>query len=268
MYGAIVDLDGTVYRGGKLLPGAQSGIATLREAGLDVLFFSNNPVKDGVAYAGSLSERGIPASPDEACSSAVVTTDYLTSQHAADEILCLGSTGLREQLRSAGLELTDDPERCDVLVVSWTPEFAYEDMQDALDAVDEETVFLGTDPDRTFPMDDGKLVPGSGAVIGAVAAVVGRDPDAVLGKPSEIALEFALERLDVPARQCLVVGDRLDTDIAMGERAGMTTALVSTGVTDYPDLAASQYRPDYVLDGLGDIETVLADLRENRERRE
>jgi 4-nitrophenyl phosphatase len=261
MYGAIVDLDGTVYRGGELLPGSKTGIATLREAGFDVLFFSNNPIKDGVAYAESLSEMGIPVTPDETCSSGVVTTDYLTREHADDEILCLGAECLREQLLSAGLALTDDPERCDVLVASWTPEFAYGDMQNALDAVDDDTIFLGTDPDRTVPMDDGAM-PGSGAIIGAVAAAVGRDPDAILGKPSEVAVEVALDRLDVPAHQCLVVGDRLDTDIAMGERVGMTTALVLTGVTDYADLATSDYRPDYVLEGLSDVETVLAELDE------
>jgi HAD superfamily hydrolase (TIGR01450 family) len=259
MRGAIVDLDGTVYRGGSLLPGAAEGVERLRNAGLDVLFFSNNPIKDGTAYAASLTELGIPVSPEEACSAGVVTAAYLREHHADDAILLVGAAGLRDQFRAADLSLTADPDRADVLVASWTPEFDYDDMQAALDAIDEGTAFLGTDPDRTFPTEDG-FVPGSGAITGAVAAVVGRDPDAVLGKPSDAALEFALDRLGAPPEECLVVGDRLDTDLAMGDRAGMTTVLVLTGVADREDLADSDVRPDYVIDRLGDVGSVLDDL--------
>lgn len=260
MDGAIVDLDGTTYRGGALIPGAADGVEALRAAGLDVLFFSNNPTKDGTAYADRLTDLGIPTAPEEACSSGVATTEYLREHHSGDRILLIGDGGLRDQLRRADLRLTDEPREADVLVASWTGEFDYEDMQTALAGVDESTVFLGTDPDRTFPLGDGVLIPGSGAVIGAVAATVGREPDAVLGKPSEFAVELALSRLDASPESCLVVGDRLDTDLAMGERAGMTTVLVRTGVADAGDVPGSDVQPDYVVDSLGDIEPVLDDL--------
>lgn len=260
MAGAIIDLDGTVYRGGALLPGAVEGVDTLRDAGFEILFCSNNPIKNGTQYVETLSDHGIAVSPGEACSAGVLTTAYLQDNHADDDILCIGTDGLRDQFRDADLQLTTDPEECDVLVASWTPTFDYGDMQDALDAVDETTTFLGTDPDRTFPMDDGRVVPGSGAVIRSVAAVVGRDPDAYLGKPSEIALEFALDKLGEPAEECLIVGDRLDTDLAMGDRAGMTTVLVLTGVSDRADVSESAIEPDYVIDGLGDIGDVLDSL--------
>jgi 4-nitrophenyl phosphatase len=258
--GAIVDLDGTVYRGGDLLDGTSAGIDALRNAGTDVLFFSNNPTKDGDAYLGRLAELGVDVDGMAACSAGVVTTEYLLEHHAEDEVLLIGSDGLRTQLQDAGLALTTEPGRSDVVVASWTPAFDYEDMRTALRAVDDDTTFLGTDPDRTFPMANGEVVPGSGAVAGAVAAAVGREPDAMLGKPSETALELAVERLGVPPEECLVVGDRLDTDLAMGDRAGMTTVLVLTGVTDRADLVDSDLRPDYVVDGLGEIGTVLADL--------
>ena len=257
MDGAIIDLDGTVYRGGNLLPGADRGVETLREAGVELLFFSNNPTKDSEAYAEHLTDIGVPATPDEACSAGVATTEYLRDHHAEDEVLCIGSEGLREQLVAADVRLTTAPEDAHVLVVSWTPEFGYTDMQDALDAVDEETVFLGTDPDRTFPDEGGRLIPGSGAVIGAVAAVVDREPDAILGKPSETALALALDRLGVDPGSSLIVGDRLDTDLAMGARAGMTTVLVLTGVSDFEDIDDSPVAPDYVLDSLGDIGDIL-----------
>jgi HAD superfamily hydrolase (TIGR01450 family) len=254
--GAIVDLDGTVYRGDSLLPDAADAIDRLRAAGLEILFFSNNPTRDGGAYVDRLRDLGVDVRPGEACSAGDVTTQYLERHHSDDPIMLVGSPRLRDQFRRAGLVLTADPGETEVLVGSWTREFGYEDMLAALRAVDEDTVFLGSDPDRTVPAE-GDEIPGSGAVVGALAATVGRDPDAVLGKPSEAALAFALDRLDLSPAECLVVGDRLGTDVALGERAGMTTALVLSGVTDADEVAGSDVEPDYVLDSLADVGTVL-----------
>ncbi len=254
--GAIVDLDGTVYRGDDLLPGASGAVDRLRSAGLDLLFFSNNPTRGGDAYVDRLRGYGVDVRAGEACSAGDVTTEYLLETHAEDTIMLVGSAGLCEQFEAAGLSLTSDPAATDVLVGSWTDGFGYDDMLAALRAVDEETAFLGTDPDRTVPAEAG-TIPGSGAVVGALSATLGRDPDAMLGKPSEAALRFALDRLDVDPAACLVVGDRLETDIALGERAGMTTALVRSGVAGDAEVAASDIDPDYVLDSLADIGTVL-----------
>ena len=258
--GALVDLDGTVYRGGTAIPGALEGIDTLREQGLDVLFCSNNASRSRETYVEHLGEFGIDATADAICSAGTVSTSYLREHHADDSVFLIGSAGLRDQFQDAGITLTDAPTETDVLVASWTDTFDYWDMRDALNAVDEETAFLGTNRDRTLPQDDGSAVPGSGAIIGAVAATVGRDPDAILGKPSEWMVEAALDRLGAPAEMCLVVGDRLDTDLAMGERTGMTTVLVLSGVSDREDVADSDVDPDYVIDSLGDIGTVLDTL--------
>jgi HAD superfamily hydrolase (TIGR01450 family) len=255
--GAVVDLDGTVYRGGVLLGGARDAVDRLRDSGLSLLFFSNNPTKDGAAYVDHLSELGVDARPGEAASAGDVTTSYLRANHADDGVLFVGSDGLRDQLEAADLRVTDDPAETDVLLGSWTPSFDYRDMDAALQAVDDETTFLGTDPDRTFPRENGGIEPGSGAIIHSLAATVGREPDAILGKPSEQALTLARERLGVPPSECLVVGDRLSTDLALGDRAGMTTVLVLTGVTDRSDIEASDVDPDYVIDSLGDIDEVL-----------
>ena len=258
--GAIIDLDGTVYRGGELLDGTQSGLRTIRDAGLDVLFFSNNPVKDGEAYVDRLRKLGIDVSSGEACSAGTVTTEYLAENHATDCIFCIGADGLFEQFKNADLQLVDDPADADVLVASWTPAFDYADMRDALVAADDDITFLGTDPDRTFPMENDTIVPGSGAIIGAVEAAIGKEPDRILGKPSEVALTAAMDRLDADPAESLIVGDRLGTDLRMGERAGMTTVLVLTGVTDRSDVHDHDVRPDYVIDGLGEIESVLEDI--------
>lgn len=260
--GAIVDLDGTVYRGNQLIPGVDGAISRLRECGLSLLFFSNNPTKDGGTYVEHLSNLGLDVRSGEACSAGVVTTEYLQAHHATDDILFVGSDGLRRQLLAADLSLTTDPNAAEVVLASWTPEFHYDDMTTALHAIDETTTFLGTDPDRTFPGENGRLIPGSGAIVNSIAVTTDRDPDAILGKPSEIALETALDRLGVPAEECLVVGDRLSTDLAMGARAGMTTVLVLSGVTDRTDVAESDVQPEYVIDSLADIDSVLSALTE------
>jgi HAD superfamily hydrolase (TIGR01450 family) len=257
MDGAIVDLDGTVYRGDRLLSGAKAGVESLRGAGLERLFFSNNPVRDSNSYAQRLTDLGIPTEPHEACSAGVATTEYLAEHHADDTVLCIGDDGLRSQLSDRDIQLTNTPADAEVLLASWTDEFAYEDMQTALDTIGDDVPFLGTDPDRTFPGPEGRPVPGSGAIIGAVSAVVGREPDRVLGKPSGVALDIALDRLGTDPQSTLVVGDRLETDLAMGERAGMTTVLVETGIADASDVTDSDIDPDYIIDSLGDIDTVL-----------
>lgn len=259
--GALVDLDGTVYRGTELLPSAHEGIETLRTAGVDVLFVSNNPAKSAEAFAERLVAMGVDVEAGRVVSSATLTTAYLAREHSGDEIFVVGSPGLRTQLHEGGLTLTDDPESCDVLVASYDREFDYDRLTAALRALESGAVFVGTDPDRTIPTAAGRAVPGSGAIINAIAGVAGRGPDVIVGKPSREAAEAALDRLDVPPAECLVVGDRLDTDILLGERRGMTTVLVLTGVTDRATLAASDVEPDYVIDSLGDIGSVLPEIR-------
>ncbi len=141
---------------------------------------------------------------------------------------------------------------------SFDRNFSFGTLWESLRALEDGVPFYGTDPDATIPVDDGEM-PGTGAVLAAMAAVAGREADAILGKPSSIAAAAAMERLDADPRNVLVVGDRLDTDIALGNRAGMETALVLTGVTDRADLADTDAdtEPDHVLESLAAVETLL-----------
>ncbi|WP_254274206.1 HAD-IIA family hydrolase [Haloarcula marina] len=255
--GVILDLDGTVYHGDRPLPGAADAVDRLRDRGLSLCFFSNNPLHDGAEYVDRLQSLGVDARPGEACSSAVVTREYVDDHHAGDGVFVVGSDSIRTRVGATRAELVTDPRDADALLASWTDEFHYRDMVDSLRALDDDTAFLGTDPDRTFPDADGNPTPGSGAIIRAIAGVVEREPDLVLGKPSEVAVAAALDRLDCRPEECLVVGDRLDTDIAMGERTGMETALVRTGVSDDRAIERSDVTPDHVLDSLADVDSVF-----------
>ncbi|EMA54275.1 HAD-IIA family hydrolase [Halococcus thailandensis] len=254
--GAIVDLDGTVYRGDAPIPGARRGIQALRNAAYDLCFFSNNPMQTPAEFADRLAEMDLTVRPDEIESAGTVTVDYLAAEHAADRLFLIGAPGLRTQLTDADLTLTDEPETADVLVASYTRDFEYDDMTDGLRALDAGAAFVGTDPDVTIPTANG-VIPGSGAIIRAIAGVAEREPDVIVGKPTDHALSAALATIDAAPENCLIVGDRLDTDIAMGARADIETVLVRTGTTDDDTLATSDLTPDHVLDSLGDIETVL-----------
>jgi 4-nitrophenyl phosphatase len=255
--GVVLDVDGTVLRGDDPIPGAAEGLDRLAADGLRRLFVSNNPTKRPPAYAERLRRAGFDATPDEVVTAGTITTAYLAAEHAADALFVVGEPALVEQLADAGLTVVDDERRADVVVVSIDRSFDYDRLTAALRAcAGEDVALVGTDPDMVIPAAEGD-VPGSGAIINAVAGVTGREPDVVLGKPSTQALDVVRDRLDVPPEECLVVGDRLDTDVALGERAGMTTALVRTGVAADVHLVDSDVRPDYVLDSLADVGTIL-----------
>jgi 4-nitrophenyl phosphatase len=260
--GVILDVDGTVLRGDRVLSGAREGLVAVEAAGCRRLFVTNNPTRGPEGYADRFERAGLSVAPEEVVTAAETTVAYLNAHHADDTLYVVGETGLYDQLDAAGFARTDDPDAADCLVASIDRSFDYDDLTAALWALsDDTTAFVGTDPDVVIPAGE-RDVPGSGAVVRAVEAVAGRTPDAVLGKPSATARRLVSERLGVPPESCLVVGDRPDTDVAFGNRAGMTTALVTTGVTDATAAATAgdddpDCRPDLILESLAELSDVL-----------
>lgn len=266
--GALLDVDGTVVRGEQQLPGAEEGLAALADRGIARLFVSNNPTRRPEAYAEKLRNAGIDATAEEVLTAATTTVEYLRRNHAEGRVYLVGEQGLHEQLTAAGFTVDvagegavggdgTGPSAPDVAVVSIDRGFDYGTLLAALRVIRTKAVpIVGTDPDAVIPAAEGD-VPGSGAIIAAVADVAEREPAAVLGKPHSLTRELALERLDVPPESCLVVGDRLDTDIALGAASGMTTVLVRSGVTNDARLARAAVTPDYVVDSLAALPAVL-----------
>ncbi|RQG91721.1 HAD-IIA family hydrolase [Natrarchaeobius halalkaliphilus] len=254
--GVILDVDGTIVLGSELIPGAIEGISALEDASCSRLLFSNNPTRGSDHYGDKLDPHGIDVGPDTVLTSATVSASYLSETYDDERVFLVGGDRLASILDEAGVSLTDEPAEAEVVLGSFDRAFSYEGLSAALDALENGVPFYGTDPDATIPVDGG-TIPGSGAILAAMEAVAGREPDAILGKPSSIAASAAKRRLEIDAEDTLVVGDRLDTDIALGEQAGMTTALVLTGVTDRSAVASSPVKPDYVLDSLADVERIL-----------
>lgn len=255
---ALVDLDGTVHRSGEPLPGAREGLAALRAAGVDIVFLTNDPTRTPAAYAERLVDAGVEADPTRVLTPMAVTVAYLEATHPDAAVLPVAGDAVVDQLRASSVELVDYPAAADVVVAGFDPGFDYAALTRGLRAVRAGAALVGTDPDRWVPTAEGPI-PGSGAIVGAVAAAAECEPEAVLGKPSRRTAEHAMERVGVPAERCLLVGDRLDTDVAMGARAGMRTALVLTGVATREDLAGADVRPDHVVESLADVGTVLDD---------
>lgn len=253
---AVLDVDGTIVRGETLIPGVTDGLRALDEAGCSRLLFSNNPTAGSEQYGEKLEPHGIAVDPERVLTSATVSAEYLAATHPDERVYLTGSDRLGTLLADAAIDLTDDPEAADVVVGSFDESFSFATLSEALRALDGDVAFYGTDPDTTIPVENGSI-PGSGAILAAMEAVAGRAPDAILGKPSAIAAEAAMSRLDTDPAETLVVGDRLNTDIALGKQAGMATAVVLTGVTDRAAIEASPVDPDHVLESLAEIETLL-----------
>lgn len=254
--GAIVDLDGTVYLGDRLIPGADTAIAALRERGVAVVFVTNKAVERRTDYRRKLDSLGVPAESEDIMTSSGMAAEYLASNHPTDPVFVVGEAPLREELSERGVELTDDPRETAILLASMDRGFDYDTLTDAVHAMDEDTTFLATNPDRTCPTENGEI-PDCGAIVGAIEGATGLEPPRVIGKPSRTAIDAASAALDVDPERCLVIGDRLETDVRMGHRAGMTTVLVLSGVTDRETVSRSPIEPDHVIDSLADVEMVL-----------
>lgn len=248
----LVDLDGTVYLGGQLLPGAGEAIAGLRAAGRRLCFLSNKPLQGRADYAAKLTRLGVPATPDDVINSSYVLARYLAREAPGARCFVIGEPPLVAELRAAGLVPAEDA-RVDYVVVAFDRTFDYRKLDVALQAVIRHGArLIGTNPDRTCPIEGGEI-PDAAGMIGAVEAVTGRRVDPIVGKPSRITLDVALERLGAAPGECAVVGDRLETDIAMGRAAGLATILVLTGVTRPGDPAIERWRPDHVVRSLADL---------------
>jgi HAD superfamily hydrolase (TIGR01457 family) len=254
--GLICDLDGTVYLSGQPLPGAVEALRRLRAAGVRVLFVSNNPLSSPQSYAERLTGMGIPTTADEVLTSGAVTADWIRGHAPGASVLVLGETNLFEELSAAGAKLVHKAEQAEVVIASFDRTFTYDKWVEAFRAIRSGARFIATNPDPTCPVDGGEI-PDCGGIIAALEASTGRTVEAVMGKPSPAMLAAALDRLGLAAKDVLIAGDRLGTDIALGTAGGVDSALVLTGVTSRAMAEAAPEKPTYVLESLGELPGIV-----------
>ena len=247
--GWLFDLDGTVYLGEVLLPGAAETIGALRADGRRVAFLSNKPLYTRGDYAEKLTRLGIPATTEEVINSSIVLARHLRKLDPGAPVFVIGEPPLIGELREHGFEVRND---ADVrwVVIAFDRTFDYAKLNTALQAVRRHDArLIATNPDRTCPVEGGEI-PDCAGMIAAVEAVTGKRVEAVVGKPSPIILEVALEALGVGAGDCVIVGDRIETDIVMGKRLGLATVLVLSGITRAGDPRIAELAPDLVVPGI------------------
>lgn len=250
--GYLLDLDGTVYVGERLIPGADRAIAHLRELGRKVLFVSNKPLSSRRDYAEKLSSLGIPVQEDEVINSSYVLAQHLSREAPGARVFAIGELPLLVELCRADLDLCEDPEKIEYVIAAFDRTFDYRKLNIAFQALRRGAHFYATNPDRTCPVEGGEI-PDAAAVIAALEATTGRKLEKTFGKPSRFMVEAALSILGFPADQCAMVGDRLETDMMMAKENGLLAILTLTGVTHRRDLASSPVQPDHVIAGIGDL---------------
>jgi HAD superfamily hydrolase (TIGR01450 family) len=255
--GYVFDLDGTVYLGDALLPGAAEAVAEIRARGRRTIFLSNNPTRDPQMYAEKLGALGIATPLTDIVNPVVTVPRWLRTHHPDAGVFVIGEEPLKRALAAAGLRLTERPEEIDVVVASYDRTFDYRKLQIAFDAIwqHRRAKLITSNPDRYCPMPGGRGEPDAAAVVAAIEACTGVTCEANLGKPGAEMLETTVRLLGLTADRCLMIGDRLSTDIAMAASAGMDSALVLTGETT-PEMAAALPAgdaPTWVLDRLDEL---------------
>lgn len=253
----VFDLDGVVYRGNQPLPGAVDTIENLRRLGHQVYFFTNNSSRTRLEYLEKLSGMGITTDVDHIMTASYATALYLVEHGAQGKsVYMIGREGVREALLSVGMKIISDPlvEKADYVVVGIDQEFSYCKIMEAQQAIYSGATFIGTNPDLTFPLEDGRVIPGNGALLAAIQAASGVQP-IVIGKPETPAMQEILELAHATPQDTIVVGDRLDTDILAGRRIGARAVLVLTGIAKESDLefAPPDMQPDIVVETLPDM---------------
>lgn len=234
----ILDLDGTLYRGGEVLPYAVEIVAELRGRGSQIRYVTNNSGQTRQAYVDKLTGMGFSAALNEVYSSAIASAAYCTQEKLA-KVFVVGEPGLVATLKDAGIAVTNANDSGEVqpssrgtaqaLVAGIHRQFNYDIMRAAMQQVLRGVRFIATNTDATFPVEEDVVVPGAGAIVASLTTCTGVEPY-VVGKPNPYMIELVMKEARLSPSDTLVVGDRYETDIESGLRAGVDTHLVLTGV--------------------------------------
>ena len=248
----IFDMDGTIYLGDHLLPGARRLVEELRARSIPVRYLTNNPTKDPSQYAEKLSRLGLPTPVEDVIGTVATTTEWILENKPGQVVYPIAEPPLIDAFARAGIPMSEDPARIDLVVASYDRTFDYAKLQIAFDAIwfHRRAALIGTNPDRFCPFPGGMGQPDCAAVVAAIEACTGTRAETVLGKPNPQMARTALRGLDIDLERAVMVGDRLMTDIRLATTAGMASAMPLTGESTREEAAAlpPQERPTYVLE--------------------
>ncbi len=245
----ICDMDGVIYHGNRLLPGAREFVDWLKAQGKKFLFLTNASERSPRELRQKMARLGIEVPEEHFYTSALATASFLASQKPHGTAYVIGEAGLTNALYEVGISMNDvNP---DYVVMGDTRSYSYERIERAVQLVLGGARLIGTNPDLTGPAESG-IVPSTGALIAPIELATGRKAYFV-GKPNPLIMRHALKQLDCRREETVIIGDRMDTDVVAGVEAEIEPVLVLSGVTSREDLTRFPYAPGYVLEGVGEI---------------
>ncbi|VVC03884.1 Pyrophosphatase PpaX [Candidatus Bilamarchaeum dharawalense] len=250
----IFDLDGVIYRGNTLIKGADKTVKLLKSRGIKTAYLTNACSRSRKGRICKMIELGLTAEENEMFTTSYAVSHYILENYpkAKRKVYYVGQKGVEEELKLHKIAVVDH-KKADIVVVGWDPDFNYKKMTEAYRAVARGAEFIATNTDTTFPVEDG-YKPGAGAMVASIACASGKKPK-IVGKPNIFILKMILERFKVKKSEVLMVGDRLETDIAFGKKAGIKTALVLTGVSKKEDV--KKIKPDYIFKSIADLPSIF-----------
>lgn len=253
----LLDMDGTFYLGDKLIDGAMDFTHTLKEQGKEFLFLTNNSSKNSHAYQEKLAKLGCEVMPNRVFTSGEATTIYLRQLKPNANIFLLGTPLLEEEFEKAGFHLIRNrEEKPDYIVLGFDTTITYEKLWMACDFIREGIPYIATHPDYNCPLEGGKFMPDTGAIIDFIAASTGIRPH-IVGKPNKDIIDAICEKYGYRREEIAMVGDRLYTDIKTGMNADITTILVLSGEANMEDYQASDVTADYIYPSLKELDDEL-----------
>jgi 4-nitrophenyl phosphatase len=254
----LLDMDGTFYLGDRLLPGALEFVTLLAKRQLPFLFLTNNSSRSRSNYVHKLAKLGLTVREDKIFTSGEATTIFLKREAPGAEVFVVGTPSLEEEFRANGFELVH--ENPDYVVLGFDTTFDYAKLWRLCEMVRAGVGYIATHPDLNCPTENG-VMPDIGCVIEFVATSTGRRPDVVVGKPNHPIVDALVAKTGFSASEMTMVGDRLYTDIALGQH-GLRTVLVLSGESTRDDLAASDFQPDHVMQDLAQLVGALGEGRD------
>ena len=246
-----LDMDGTLYLGSKWIPGAEDFLKEIESSGRKYTFMTNNSSKGIGTYISKLASMGLDADESEFTTSAKATIWYLKREYPGASVYLMGNASLRNEFLSEGIDVSGEREP-EVVVAAFDTELTYEKLFVTCDLVREGKPYIATHPDINCPTETG-FIPDLGSMIELISSSAGRRPDIIIGKPNVTMMEYLINASGYSPEEICVVGDRLYTDIAFGEKNGIMSILVLSGESSYEDLLASDNHPDLVFESVKEI---------------
>ena len=251
----LLDMDGTLYLGDEVFPGAVDFIDTITATGRKYIYLTNNSSRAGEDYITRLKKLGFPCEAHNVFTSGMAAGLYLKTRYAGRRVYVVGTPAFEEELRVYGVDLTEDDDAT-VVCVGFDTTLTYEKLNKAVHFLRRGADFIAANPDWVCPMPAGEVLPDCGSICALLTAASGVKPY-FIGKPNRGMVDIISEEVGIPNDKICCVGDRLYTDIAVAVNAGAVSVLVMSGETTPEILAESETKPDYVLKDVAELAGIL-----------